>query len=116
MGDKVVEILKSHLVRLATAQFMSWLVSQMAWTAWGPITVFIQFFVRKVVVIVLEKTELGARLIAIHADAYVDSSKVQKIVGEINEKQKETASDEELRELDEKLAKAGRELIRYGSI
>lgn len=116
MVDKLIEVLKDHLVRLATEQFMEWLVKELSWAAWGPVNAFFRFFVSKVVVIVLEKTELGARLIAIHVDAYMDSKKVKDIVDEINETKKEPDNDQRLKELDDELAKAGRELIRYGSL
>ena len=109
------DYLKERIARLITKRVMAWLISRAAFFAVGPVKVIVGFFIEKLMSKAIELTFLGGMIAYIFLDTRSDLNAVEKIIKEINQKTDEL-SEEEMDEYDKRLAKAGRDLIQYGTI
>lgn len=109
------EFLIKKLADLATKQLLSWLVSKVPFFAFGPVNWIAGVFIKWVAVKLLELTHYGLFLAYIRIDAELDASKVRGILKEI-ESHEGDLTNEQMQEYDKRLASAGRELIRFGTI
>lgn len=109
------EQLKARIAKLIATRVLAWLASKAAFFAWGPANVIAGFFIEKLMVKAIELTFLGGMIAYIFIDTRKDLNAVEKIIKEINQKTDELTS-EEMDAYDRRLAEAGRELIRYGTI
>lgn len=111
MNKELQETVKGHLIRWGTREVMRYLLKEIPFLSWGPLSTLSGFIVKRVLVILIEKTHLGMKLIKIHLEVAKDVKEVRDILDKIHA----LPEGEYDAELDEELAKAGRDLIRLGS-
>lgn len=109
------DYLKQKIAKLIAKRLMKWFISRAAFFAIGPVNVIASFLLEKLMVKTIELTFLGGMLAYIFLDTRSDLNDVEKIIKEINAHTSDL-TDEELAEYDRRLAKAGRDLIRYATI
>lgn len=109
------ETLVGVLAGLVTKRLLNWLVSQWAFLGWGPVGFVVSFFIQKVIEQALKQTFLGAMIGYIFLEVRSDLNALEKVIKEIGEHEGEITDDTK-KEFDKRLATAGRELIRFGTI
>lgn len=109
------KILIQKLAKLAATKLLALLVTKVPFFAWGPAGVVASYVIEKILVKALELTFLGGMIGYIFLDTRRDLNVVEKLIKEINEHEGEL-SKVEIDSYNEKLAKAGRDLIRFGTI
>ena len=107
--------LRGYIAGLVAKKLLAWLVSKAAFLGWGPLGVIVGFFLEKIIDKALEITFLGAMIAYIVIDTNRDLNAVEKILKEVNEREGELTKDD-MEDIDKRLAKAGRELIKFGTI
>lgn len=107
--------LRGYIAKLVTKKLRAWLVSRVAFFSWGPVGFLTSFLLEKLFDKALEITFLGAMVAYIVIDTNRDLNAVEKILKEINEREGELTNDD-MEEIDKRLADAGRELIKFGTI
>jgi len=112
LKDYAGGVLKRKLIELATDNIMRWLFSRLPFLAWGPLGTIVSFFVTKLVIQILDQTIIGAHVLYIYADTTFDRMKVEAIISKINRLGK-GVSIAEIKKLDDELAAASIELIRF---
>lgn len=110
----VADEIRDYVLKTAVQQVMKYLFSKLAFLSWGPFGGIAQYFVTKLVVIMIDKTILGVHILLIYADVNSDVKEVKELVKKINSLKGKNA--DELKGLDEELAKAQLDLIRFGFI
>lgn len=116
LKDYVGGPVKKRLVKMATQQIMKFLFKKVAFLVWGPLGPIVGYFVTKGVVLIMDKTVIGAHVLYIYGDVTFDKIAVRKVISKFKELEKEGMTDEQKQKLDIELASAGRELIRYGTL
>ena len=109
------KILISRVAKLITKKLLAWLISKAPFMAWGPFSFLASWAIQHFAVKALELTFLGAMLLYINIDVSRDLNAVEKIIKDINDHEGDL-TQEDMDVYDKKLAKAGRELIQFGTI
>ena len=108
--------LKKGIIKMAVKQITGFLFKKIAFLAWGPVGSIVTYFVTKGVVLIIDKTIIGAHVLYIYGDTHFDKQAVVKVIMKFRELDKEGLTDEQKKKIDIDLANAGRELIRFGTI
>lgn len=108
-------VIKSKIIELATGEITRWLFARLPFLAWGPLGAIVSWVVTKGIIKIIDKTIIGAHVLYIYADTTFDRKAVEKIIKNINQLDK-GVTDEERKKLDDELAEASIELIRFGTI
>ncbi len=94
---------------------MIWLATKIPWAASGLIGGIVGYVVGKIVEKVLYETSIGLVILYVSIDAKIDVAKVNGILREIKEYDKEF-TPEKIKEFDDRLADYGHELIKRSVI
>jgi len=116
LKDYVGGSLKKRLIKMAVEQITKFLFKKLTFLAWGPVGSIVTYFVTKGVVLIIDKTVIGAHVAYIYGDTHFDKLAVIKVIKKFKELESEGLTDEQKKKLDIELADAGRELIRFGTI
>ena len=109
-------LLKKNLIKMGVKQVTKIIFKNLSFLAWGPVGKIVTYFVTKGIVLIIDKTVIGAHVLYIYGDTHFDKIAVRKIIKKFKELEGEGLTDEQRKKLDSELAAAGRELIRYGTI
>ena len=113
MSREVEEQIKRLVVGLAKRQLLDFLVKKAAFFALPVVNPLAGWIIGFVLEKALEVTILGVTLAYIELDVNGDVKEVKRILEKIAQKKLENASEEELRKLDDDLAKAALKLISF---
>lgn len=116
LSDYVGGPLKKRLIKMAVDQITKFLFKKLTFLAWGPVGSIVSYFVTKGVILIIDKTVIGAHVAYIYGDTHFDKIAVMKVIKKFKEFESEGLTDEQRQKLDIELADAGRELIRFGTI
>lgn len=108
------DVLISHVAKLLTKRVLAWLVSKLPFLSFGPLNWIASFFLEKLVRKIMELTFLGATILYIRFSSARDLRAMRKILDELKDIEEMTPEQE--KDFDERLAKAGRDLIKFKTI
>lgn len=108
--------IRDLVIRFAVDQALKVIVSKISFLAFGPLKAIVSFLLTKVLRILIDHTILGILFVYIDIKNSVQVSKVTELQSKIREARQRGASKRELDELDDKLAKQGVLLIKFGTI
>lgn len=106
---------RNRLAKLVAKKLLSWLVARSAFFSFGPIGFIASFIVERVIDKALELTFLGAMVAYINLKAESDLNEIEKILRDISQSE-DGLSQDDMESFDARLAKAGRNLIRFSTI
>ena len=105
-------VVKKRLIKMAVEQLIKVLVTYLPFTMWGPLGVITRYFVTKLVIVIIDKTVIGAHVLYIYGDTHFDAVAVRKIITKFKEFEGEM-TDEQRDKLDAELVAAGHELGKF---
>ena len=108
--------LKKRLIKMAVGQVTKFLFAKLPFLAWGPLGFIVTQLATKAVVYIMDQTIIGAHVAYIYGDTHLDKVRMRNVIKKFRELEKEGMTDEQRKKLDDELADAGRELIRFGTI
>lgn len=98
-----------------TKRMVTFITSKISFLAWGPIGLITKILTQKFIEKLLELTVLGVKIAKVNVEANRDLKAVTLVLNDIRAHEGEM-TDAERKEFDQKLAQAGRDLIRFDSI
>lgn len=115
-AQSFIDQIKGPVVKYIVKQAMGALISKLPFLASGPIGWVVSYFVTMGVEFLAKNTILAVTLQYIDISNGGKVKKVDEATEKIHKAKKEGATSEEIKKLDDELAKAGLDLIEFGHL